>query len=288
MKAFGQQIKELEYGDLPPRLQEIRPRINKLYYVGNKELLYTKAIAIVGTRNMTAYGKRMCTYFSKEICKRGITIISGLAKGIDCTAQCACIKNGGNTIGVMGTGFGELFPKENVGLMQEIIDNGGLIITEYDYSTKYNKTNFPMRNRIISGLSDGVLVVEAAIKSGSGITARYAFEQEKKVFAVPGRVGDVHSAGTNEMIKKGAHLVEKIEDIEREFPNYFEEIKEETTPVPERYVKIMEYLKESDYSIDELVEYHGLDYSNVSEVLISMELDGYVENIGGVYRSAIQ
>ena len=288
MNIFGQQIKKLEYGDLPSKLQEIKPRIDKLYYVGNKELLYEKSIAIVGTRNMTAYGKRMSTYFSKEISKRSTVIVSGLAKGIDGAAQDACTKSGGKTIGVMGTGFGELFPKENVGLMQEIIDNGGLIITEYDYDTKYNKTNFPKRNRIISGLSDGVLVVEAAIKSGSCITARYAFEQGKKVFAVPGRIGDVHSAGTNGIIKKGAHLVERIEDIESELPDYFGKIKEEASSVPERYIKIMDCLKEGDYSIDELVAYYDLDYSNASEVLASMELDGYIENIGGVYRIAIQ
>ncbi len=288
MKVFGQEIKELLYDELPSKLQKIHPIIKKLYYVGNKNLLFEKTIAIVGTRNMTAYGRRMAMYFSKEICRRGTVIVSGLAKGVDGIAQETCIKNGGMTIGVMGTGFGELFPRENVGLMKEIIDSGGLIITEYDYYTKYDKRNFPKRNRIISGLADATLVVEATIKSGSCITARLSFEQEKKVFALPGRVIDSHSSGTNNLIKKGAYLVEKIDDMESIMTDYFDKFNNvEELIMPKEYEKIYEYLKESEYNIDELVSYKGLDYFEAAEALSNMEIDGYIENVGGTYRIVI-
>ena len=283
-----EEIKEINREDLPDKIKKISPRVKKLYYIGDKTLLFEKSFAIVGTRNSTEYGIRWATYFSREICRRNIVIVSGLAKGIDRCAHDTCLKNSGKTIGVMGTGFGNLYPSENIGLMKEIVDSGGLIITEYEYDMPYRKSNFPMRNRIISGLCDGTLVIEARKKGGSGITANYAFRQGKKVFAVPGRIGDMHSSGCNNLIKKGAYLVEDISDVENIMIDFFgkADVVEEKK-VPSKYEEIYHFLQEGESSLDELVLYNHLKYEETAEKLVNMELEDYIESIGGRYRIKI-
>ena len=207
---------------------------------------------------------------------------------MDKCAQEECIICGNKTIGVLGTGFNNLYPKENIELMNRIIESDGLIITEYEKDVKFNKINFPMRNRIISGLANGVIVTEAAYKSGSTITANYAFKYDKKVFAVPGRIGDMHSVGTNRLIKKGAKLVENVKDIKNELPELFKKkVSSRYSRINKKYKEIYKYLEECEYTIDELVLYNKLDYAETLELLTSMEIDGFVENINGVYRIVV-
>lgn len=175
-------IKEKEY---PEKLKHIENPPICLYVLGNEKLLNEKSIAIIGSRNHSDYGKTVALGFSYWLAKNDITVISGLAKGIDSFAHFGTIQANGKTIAVIGTGIDLIYPKENKELMEEIIKNGGAVISEYPLGTQPNKENFPRRNRIISGLSDGILVVEASKKSGALITVDFGLEQGKNVYAVP-------------------------------------------------------------------------------------------------------
>ena len=175
-------IKDKEY---PEKLRNIVNLPICLYVLGNKEMLKTKSIAIVGSRDCSDYGKSMALSFAYLLAKNGVAVISGLAKGIDSAAHIGALQSEGKTIAVIGTGIDLVYPKENKALMEEIIKKGGTIISEYPLGTKPNKENFPRRNRIISGLSDGVLVIEAREKSGALITVDYALEQGKNIYAIP-------------------------------------------------------------------------------------------------------
>ena len=197
----------------PKKLLQIKDRPNKIYVVGNIELLNNKSIAIVGSRISTTYGEYYAAKFAKEISKKGITIISGLAKGIDGIAHQNSKQEKGKTIAVLGCGFNHVYPKENEELFNEIIDDGGCIVSQYSPDTDINLKEVPFRNRIISALSEGVLIVEARHRSGSGVTAKYAFEQNKKVFCLPNQIGVTTGVGTNNLIKKGAILVTNSNDI---------------------------------------------------------------------------
>ncbi len=204
--------------EYPDKLKNIYDSPSKIYALGNKKLLKQKAIAIVGTRKATQYGKKIAYEFSKELAQRGINIISGLALGIDSYAHLGCIqaqgeKYVGKTIAVMGSGFNNIYPKENIELARKIIKSGGCIITEYTAKTKPEKLNFPQRNRIISGLAEGILVVEANKKSGALITAEFALEQGKEVFTIPGDITKEQSKGCNELIKDGATLITNYQEI---------------------------------------------------------------------------
>ena len=210
-------IEEINIGnkDYPEQLRNIYDPPLRLYVLGNKEILKEKGIAVVGTRNPTEYGKKVAIQFAKQLSEKGINIISGLAVGIDTCAHLGNLQvyNKAKTIAVLGNGLDEIYPKENINLAKQIIKSGGCIISEYPIGTKPEKLHFPQRNRIISGLSKGVLVIEAREKSGSLITADFALEQGKEVFAVPGDMGKLTSVGTNNLIKQGAKLVTKYEEI---------------------------------------------------------------------------
>ena len=197
----------------PENLKKIYDKPIKIYARGNLKLLNSKSIAIVGCRKCSNYGKDVALKMSYELAKSNITIISGLAKGIDKYSHIGALEAGGNTIAVLGHGLDMIYPYENYELSERIIQNNGLIITEYAIGTKPNKLTFPARNRIISGLSDGVVVVEAKNRSGALITADFALEQGKEVFAVPGNIYNCNSEGTNELIKQGACLITNIDDI---------------------------------------------------------------------------
>ena len=208
--------------EYPEKLKNIYNPPLKLYVLGNKQLLNQKSIAIVGARKATEYGKKIAFKFSKELAENGINIISGLAKGIDTYAHLGTIqasiesknlKKLGKTIVVMGSGFNNIYPKENIELARKVIKSGGCIITECSAETKPEKMNFPKRNRIISGLSNGVLVVEANNTSGALITAEFALEQGKEVFAIPGDITKEQSEGCNELIKDGASLITNSQEI---------------------------------------------------------------------------
>lgn len=175
-------INDQEY---PEKLKNIDNPPICLYCIGNKKILNRKSISIVGSRECSDYGKNMASGFAYLLAKKNVIVISGLAKGIDSAAHIGTMQANGKTIAVIGTGIDLVYPKENKDLMEEIIKNDGLIISEYPIGTKPNKENFPRRNRLISGLSDGVLVIEAREKSGALITVDYALEQGKNIYVVP-------------------------------------------------------------------------------------------------------
>ena len=202
-------INEREY---PQALKKIYDPPISLYVKGNIKKLNNKNIGIVGCRECTTYGKKSAEYFAYNLSKQNINIVSGLAKGIDSYAHLGSLNNG-NTIAVLGNGLDMIYPKENLELANEIIKRGGTIISEYPCGTKPDKMKFPARNRIISGISSGIIVIEAKEKSGTLITVDFALEQGREVFVVPGNINSINSVGTNDLIKQGARLVTTYEDV---------------------------------------------------------------------------
>ncbi len=219
--------------EYPILLKEIHDPPISLYSKGDTTLLNKKAIGIVGCREATEYGKSAAKYFAYHLAQEGINIVSGLAKGVDSCAHIGaiCAKKGtnipqvnsyphvdnlkdcGKTIAVVGNGLDRVYPKENEELANQMIEKGGIILSEYPLGTKPDKMNFPARNRIISGLSKGILVVEAKEKSGTLITVDFALEQGRDVFVVPGNINSVNSVGTNRLIQQGAKLVTNYHEI---------------------------------------------------------------------------
>ena len=202
----------------PQQLKKIYDAPISLYIKGNKEILNSKALAIVGCREASDYGKKAAKYFAYNLAQNKFNIVSGLAKGVDSYAHLGslCVENKkscGKTIAVVGNGLDTIYPSENKELADKIIESGGAIISEYPLGTKPDKMNFPARNRIISGISDGVIVVEAKERSGTLITVDFALEQGRDVFVVPGNINSINSVGTNDLIKQGAKLVTTYKDI---------------------------------------------------------------------------
>lgn len=202
--------KDKEY---PNKLHMIPNKPVVLFVKGNLDSINNESAAIVGSRKCTKYGLKATEYFSKELSKKNINIVSGLAKGVDSVAHKCCIETGGKTIAVLGHGLDFIYPKENTKLAIEILQSGGAIISEYLPGTPIRKDHFPRRNRIISGLADIVIVTEASKKSGSLITANHAIEQGKEVWVVPGDIFSDTSSGSNELIKDGANILTGISDI---------------------------------------------------------------------------
>lgn len=200
--------------DYPQKLKHIYDAPMILYYKGNKKLLnHGHIIGMIGCRECSEYGKQVALSFSYEFAKQGVCIISGMAKGIDSYSHKGCINAKGKTIAVLGSGLDQIYPKENSILYNEILQTEGLILSEYVIGTKPNKLNFPARNRIISALSDGIIVVEAKEKSGTLNTVDFALDQGKDVFVIPGNITSSNSIGTNELIKQGAKCITDVRDI---------------------------------------------------------------------------
>ena len=207
-------IDDIEY---PKLLRTIYDPPVSLYVRGNKQILNGLNLAIIGCREATEYGKKIAQEFSYKLSKENINIVSGLARGIDSYAHLGSVYAKGKTIAVLGNGLDVIYPKENYFLAEKIIENGGAIISEYPLGLGPDKLNFVARNRIISGISKGVLVVEAKKKSGTLITVDFALEQGRDVFAVPGSIVSENSFGTNELIKQGAKVVTCYDEILEEF-----------------------------------------------------------------------
>ena len=221
MEEHNIDIISIEDKEYPELLRSIKnPPIN-LYIRGNKKILDEPSIAIVGCREATEYGKSVAQDFSYNLSKKGFCIVSGLARGVDSFAHIGAVKAGGKTIGVLGNGLDTIFPKENTKLAEKILNSGGVIVSEFPLGTKPDRKNFPLRNRIISGLCNGVLVVEAKPKSGTLITVDFALDQGRDVFVIPGNIDSVNSLGTNELIKQGAKLVTSKQEIIEEYMRIF-------------------------------------------------------------------
>lgn len=288
-------IHEIKFDDkaYPEKLRKIRKPPHKLYAIGNLELLQKPSLAIVGTRHITEYGVKNCEYFAREIVKKDIPIVSGMAVGTDSVAHKTAIEYGGETIAVLGSGFDHIFPEENLGLFEKIIETNGLIVTEYPPKTRPKSERFLQRNRIVSGLSQGVLIIEAAYRSGTSVTAKLAYSQGRVVMALPGRLDDSYGVGVNRLIQEGAKLVTDIDDVMSHFPQFMHKLGKTRIEkqisfwdVKEEYCEIVEILKNGNLSLDEITQ--NTKSKNLREtlnLLINMELEGIVINeIGIGYR----
>lgn len=268
----------------PSLLAEIPDAPVILYIKGDPEVLSSPCISVVGSRKYTNYGKSVAYKLSRQCASKGLTIVSGLALGIDAFAHQAAVDVGGKTIGVLGCGLDQIYPVSNFALTKEILQNGGTIITEFPPGTPPLRYNFPARNRIIAGLSTGTLVVEAAKESGALITAYQALEYNREVFAVPGNIDSESSEGANQLIKNGAKVVTKYEDIFEELN--IEEIKaieksKKIIPQSKEETIISEFIKSEAKQIDELVSSGKINIVALNTALTIMEMKGLIENLGG-------
>ncbi len=284
-------IKKIERKDFPEKLKEIKKSPNAIYVIGNEKLLFENCFGIVGTRKITEYGIKNCKKIVKEFVFRNIPVVSGMAIGTDTVAHKTTIEYGGKTIAVLGSGFGNIFPKENKTLFDEIIKSGGLIVTEFDYNVGPLKENFPKRNRIVTALSEGILVIEAGQRSGSSITAKNAIEQEKLVFAFPGKLDSKVGIGVNNLIKKGAILTTEIEDILNRYPQFANRLRVEcnretkkSEKVKKEYQEIYDLIEKGINDIDSILEELQLDIKEILTKLTNMEIEGLIQqNINGKY-----
>ena len=295
----GAKIIALDDPAYPGRLKEIYDPPVVLFVRGSVEVLSAPGIAMVGTRHPTPYGLGMAERLSKDLAAHGLVIISGMARGVDTASHRGAIAVGGKTVAVFGTGIDVMYPKENSRLAEQILSLGGALISEFPVGTFAAPQNFPIRNRIISGMSAGVLVVEAAEYSGTRITARCALEQDRDVYAVPGNVTNKGSWGPNTLIKQGAKLVATWEDVWEELPTDVQDkldsarpessqpetaslFPDDDTSPHER--KIMRLLK-SDESvhIDLIVETleNEVSSSEIFAALFELELNGKIRQLPG-------
>ena len=275
-------IIKIEDTDLnyPRRLLNINDHPKVIYAIGNIDLLNKPSIAIVGSRDIDGYGIEQTSRFSDYLSKAGFTIVSGLAKGVDTYAHINSMKNFGKTIAVLPAGFKHIYPKENIKLVKEIIKNNGLVISEYGEEEGISKYKFIRRNRIISGISLGTLVVEAAYKSGSITTANYAINQGREVFSIPGDCGNSRSYGTNNLICDGANLVISPKDILDYYKMWSKEKLENIDgkiSVGEEYKEIYNLIDNIPISQDEISKILKLTAVRVSEILLMLELDGFIK-----------
>lgn len=217
MEKYNIRLLTIYDKEYPNRLRNIYDSPVTLFAKGDVHILNDDSIAIVGCRDCSTYGAKVAKDIAYELGNNGINIVSGMARGIDSLAHIGCLKSKAKTIAVLGCGLDRIYPKENIELYNEIIKSGGVVLSEYIIGTKPNRLNFPQRNRIISGLSDGIVVVEAKQKSGTLITVDFALEQGKNIFVVPGNITSDNSIGTNELIKQGAKCITCIKDILEEY-----------------------------------------------------------------------
>lgn len=280
---------KIEDKDYPKRLLKIKNPPQRLYIEGNEELLNNKSLAIVGSRKCSEYGIKYAKEFTKEIAENNITIVSGLAIGIDTVAHEVAKECKGNTIAVLGSGMNHIYPEENQNLYKEILEKGGCIISEYEPNEEVDMKNFPERNRIISGISMGVLIIEAGYRSGSTITGRYGLNQGKSVFCLPRSIGISNGIGTNELIKKGAALVTNPGEILREFGIKYDLSQKEsntsieTIEIEKEYQEIYKLISYTPQNIQYLSQKTGFKIAEITQKLIMMELQGYVKSLPGNY-----
>jgi len=284
----------------PPRLKEIYDPPVILYVRGNAEVLTKPGIAVVGTRHPTPYGSGMAERLACDLAAQGLVIISGMARGVDTAAHRGAISAKGKTVAVFGTGVDVIYPKENSRLSEQILALGGALVSEFPLSTFAAPQNFPIRNRILSGMSLGVLVVEAAEYSGTRITARLALEQNRDVFAVPGNVTNKNSWGPNTLIKQGAKLVATWEDVWEDLPTEVRLALTSAIPsesqsassaslfpddgLPPHEKRLLSLLKADEAThIDELIEKleSEMSSSEIFAALFELELNGKVRQMPG-------
>jgi len=290
VRRLGGEILILDDGAYPQLLREIHDPPITLYVLGDwRTCLEMPSVAVIGSRRCTTYGRNTAAMLAQDLAERGICVISGFARGIDTAAHKGVLRGGGRTVAVMGTGLGDVYPAENRKVSDEILDNGGAIVSQFPLGTPPLKDNFPYRNRIISGLSLGVIVVEASERSGSLITARLALEQDRELFAVPGNITSRNSFGTNYLLKSGAKLVQHWQDVAVELPDDVAatliqpeaEGTTRTTVVPAGLTaderRIFALLKpDAHIHKDELIERTGLSFGELNAALVGLDLKDHI------------
>ncbi len=299
VKALGGDILILDDGSYPALLREIDDPPPVLYVKGDWQACFKQpAVGVIGSRQCSTYGENASEMLSRDLASRGITVVSGLARGIDSAGHRGAIRGQGRTVAVMGTGIDNVYPRENNSLVREILDSGGCLVTQFPLGTPPLKDNFPYRNRIISGLSLGVLIIEANERSGSLITARLAMEQNREVMAVPGNITSGNSFGTNYLIKTGAKLVQQWQDVVAELPSEIsaailppklekaETAQRQPELIPadmsENERKIWELLSADDAThIDVLLESTGLSFGDLNNALVSLDIRDLIRVLPG-------
>ncbi|GLS24577.1 DNA-processing protein DprA [Marinibactrum halimedae] len=297
------QAQLVEWGSqgYPQMLREIPAPPPLLYVRGNVNALHLPGIAVVGSRNATAQGLGNAHSFSKEMAASGFSIISGLALGIDSAAHAGALEAGGITVGVMATGVDRIYPSRNQGLAENIIANNGCVISEFNLGTQPLRSYFPQRNRVISGLSLGVLVVEAKVKSGSLITANTALQQNREVFAIPGSIHNPLAKGCHQLIREGAHLVENAMDIVNELQGGLSTKQLEldmaahdadnisqSLPVPplstppSSIPPLVQAIGHDTTSVDALAQQTGQPVDQLLVELLTLEMEGWITHVDGV------
>ena len=272
----------------PENLKRIDKPPKSINAKGNISLLKTSGIAIVGSRKCTEYGKRITRKFSKELSLYGLTIISGMAIGIDTFAHEGCLEVKGNTIAVLPSGFNKIYPRENIKLYNNILENNGLIITEYDENEEASSKNFLERNKIVSGLAIGTLVIEGGLRSGASVIAKITKNQGKKVFCIPSDIESTKGITPNRLIKEGANLVTEVNDIIKKYP----ELKLEKRDISEKKANIKFISKEfkaiydildskESMHINEIAKKVKLNIEDVSYKLMMLELDDKIVALPG-------
>lgn len=288
IESRGAKLLTCEDSAFPAHLNALPHLPHLLYFLGNLEERDRNAIAVVGTRSLSNYGRDCAQKFSFQLAHAGFTIVSGLARGIDAIAHEAALAANGRTIAVLGSGLNHISPPENVKLARRIIDSGnGAVVSQFPMGKTPDRKTFPIRNHVISGLSQGVLVVEGARQSGSLITAKIAAEQDRQVFAVPGQIDRPNSAGPNALIQDGAKMVTRVEDILSELSTDLPE----TSPAPEPTKpaailsgderKIHEILAAGELTSDEIIAKSGLPSSTVLATLLKLEMRRVVRQLPG-------
>ena len=278
--------------DYPNLLKEIYNPPLLLYTKGNIKNLVNYTLAVVGTRNPTNYGRIQTEKIVKELCEKGITIVSGLARGIDSSAHTAALKSGGKTVAVIGSGLDVIYPPENRKLFNSICENG-TVISEYELGAKPDAVNFPKRNRIISGLSLGTLVSETKLNGGAMQTAAFALDQNREVFAIPGNLGINQSEGTNLLIQKGnAKLVTNAEDVLVELnlqlkPETGQNIPNQNIDLNLFEEKILQVINKEPIHVDEIAIKTKISTTDCLVNLLSLEFKGLVKQLPGKVFSTI-
>ncbi|MFA6421887.1 MAG: DNA-processing protein DprA [Candidatus Buchananbacteria bacterium] len=272
--------------DYPPLLKQIYSPPPLIFYRGDFNCLKKNCLAIVGARKNTFYGQQTLEKLIPTLINYNLTIVSGLAIGVDCIAHQFCLKNNGTTAGVLGSGVDKnsVYPVSNRQIGEKIIDSGGCLLSEYGPGTMPNKQSFPLRNRIISGLSLGTLIIEAGETSGSLITAKYAVEQNREVFSIPGNIFSSQSKGTNNLIKQGAKLVNSADDILDELNiAQISQIKEEKGKVnlSAEEKLIMDLMSHEPIHIDKISQLCRIKINALLSLMITMELKGIIKDAGG-------
>lgn len=293
-RALAQKYRLLTMADpaYPPLLLEI-PDPPPLLYVCGRLPATPLNIAVVGSRNATAYGISTTTRLCSDLASMGVTIVSGMARGIDTAAHTGCLMGRGNTIAVLGSGLDRIYPAQNKKLFYQIAEQGA-VISEFPLATEPEAHNFPLRNRIISGICHGTVIVEATLRSGSLITARLAAEQNRDVFAVPGSIRSFKSTGTHTLIKQGAKLVENAQDITEEFGHLVNppETRRPSDPSPAGpnalprgltpdEADVYKRLSAYPVHIDDLVRQTAIAPGRLSSILLQLELKGAVSQLPG-------